>query len=54
VRRKAQAALAALPEAGQRAALELAEATFDAAGSGLQSSLDCLIRALLAGKDLPA
>jgi len=53
VRRKAQAALAALPEAGQRAALELAEATFDAAASGLQSSLDRLIRALLAGKDLP-
>lgn len=53
VRRKAQAALAALPEAGQRAALELAEATFDAAGSGLQSSLDRLIRALLAGRDLP-
>ena len=53
VRRKAQAALAALPEAGQRAALELAEATFDAAGSGLQSSLDRLIRSLLAGRELP-
>ena len=53
VRRKAQAALAALPEAGQRAALELAEATFDAAASGLQSSLDRLVRALLAEKNLP-
>lgn len=54
VRRKAQAAMAALAESGQRAALELAETTFDAAPSSLHSSLDRLIRALLAGKDLPA
>ena len=53
VRQKAQAELAALPEMGQRAALELAEATLDAAASGLQSSLDPLVRALLASTDLP-
>jgi hypothetical protein len=53
VRRKAQAAMAALAESCQGAALELAEATFDAAPSTLKSCLDQLVRALLAGKDLP-
>jgi hypothetical protein len=53
VRRKAQAALAALPESGQRAALELAAATLETAASTLQSSLDQLVQALSSGADLP-
>lgn len=53
VRRKAQAALAALPESGQRAALELAEATLETASSTLEACLDQLVRALIARKDLP-
>ncbi len=54
VRGKAQAALAALPESGQRAAWELDEATSDTAASTLGSSLDELLRTLLSGNDLPA
>lgn len=54
VRRKAQAALVALPEAGQQAALELAAATSGEAASALEASLAPLIQALLSGSDLPS
>lgn len=53
VRGRAQAALASLPESGQRAALELA-ATTSAAASALEACLDQLVRGLLAGADLPS
>ncbi len=53
VRAQAQAALASLPESKQRAPLELAAATAETAASTLRSSLDQLVRGLLAGADLP-
>jgi hypothetical protein len=53
VTRRAQAALAGLPEADQRAALELAEATAAGAGPALGAGVDALVQALLAGPALP-
>lgn len=54
VRGKAQTVLASLPEAKQRATLELARVTSQTAAPTLPSSLEQLVRGLLSDADLPS